>query len=165
MPTLKYRWLSRSGCHELPARIGAADLCLGVFGIGDKTNRVIPNKVYQSLACDRPVITMAAQAYPELRSQNEVLWAAAGDPASIAKALSDALSTQPVGGVDRGVAFATCKGIFPTRKSAKNSRRYWLGWFSARRRVTMPLCQSGQLAQGARESELSRTDHAGRGAG
>ena len=103
---------------ELPSRIGAADLCLGVFGIGDKTNRVIPNKVYQSLACDRPVITMAAQAYPEeLRSQNGgVLWAAAGDPASIAKALSDALSTQPVGGGDRGVAFATYQEHFSNQK-------------------------------------------------
>ena len=98
---------------ELPERIGAADLCLGVFGIGDKTNRVIPNKVYQSLACDRPVITMAAQAYPEaLRSQSGVLWAAAGDPASIAKALSDAFSARPLGGVEAGVAFATYEKHF-----------------------------------------------------
>ena len=61
---------------------------------------------------------MAAQAYPEeLRSQNGgVLWAAAGDPASIAKALSDALSTQPVGGVDRGVAFATYQEHFSNQK-------------------------------------------------
>ena len=102
---------------ELPSRIGAADLCLGVFGIGDKTNRVIPNKVYQSLACDGPVITMAAQAYPEsCAHKTGVLWAAAGDPASIAKALSDALSTQPVGGVDRGVAFATYQEHFSNQK-------------------------------------------------
>lgn len=103
---------------ELPARIGAADLCLGVFGIGDKTNRVIPNKVYQSLACDRPVLTMAAEAYPEdLRVQNRgLLWVPAGDPAAIAKRLSDALSTQPVGGVDAGVAYATYQGHFSNQK-------------------------------------------------
>ena len=103
---------------ELPERIGAADLCLGVFGIGDKTNRVIPNKVYQSLACDRPVITMAAQAYPEaLRSQSGgVLWAAAGDPASIAKALSGAISVRPLGGVEAGVAFATYEKHFSNQK-------------------------------------------------
>ena len=103
---------------ELPARIGAADLCLGVFGMGDKTNRVIPNKVYQSLACDRPVITMAAEAYPEaLRSQNRgLLWVPPGDPAAIAKSLSDALSTQPLGGVDVGVAFATYEKHFSNRK-------------------------------------------------
>ena len=103
---------------ELPARIGAADLCLGVFGIGDKTNRVIPNKVYQSLACDRPVITMEAEAYPEeLRSQNGgLLWVPAGDPASIAQRLSDALSTQIPGGVDAGVAFATYEKHFSNQK-------------------------------------------------
>ena len=89
-----------------------------MFGIGDKTNRVIPNKVYQSLACDRPVITMAAQAYPEaLRLQSRgVLWAAAGDPASIAKALSDAFSTRQVGGVEAGVAFATYEKHFSNQK-------------------------------------------------
>jgi glycosyltransferase involved in cell wall biosynthesis len=107
---------------ELPARIGAADLCLGVFGVGDKTNRVIPNKVYQSLACDRPVITMEAEAYPEeLRSHNGgLLWVPAGDPASIAESLSGALSTQIPGGVDAGVAFRLLRKAL---LQSENSRR------------------------------------------
>lgn len=103
---------------ELAGRIGASDLCLGVFGVGDKTNRVIPNKVYQSLACDRPVITMQAAAYPdELRQSNSgLLWVPAGDPQAIATALAQAFSSELVAGVDSGVAYASYQAHFSNQK-------------------------------------------------
>lgn len=51
--------------ETLPARIAQAHLLLGVFSASTKGNSVIANKVYQSLACGRPVITRRSAAYPE----------------------------------------------------------------------------------------------------
>ena len=42
---------------ELSRLIAGSMICLGVFGAGDKTQRVIPNKVFQCLAVGRPVVT------------------------------------------------------------------------------------------------------------
>jgi glycosyltransferase involved in cell wall biosynthesis len=43
--------------EKLPDYIAAAQVCLGVFGFGDKATRIVPNKVFQCLAAQRPVLT------------------------------------------------------------------------------------------------------------
>lgn len=68
---------------ELPARIQEADLLLGIFGESDKAARVIPNKVYQSLACGKPVVTRRSNAYPA-SDTNGLMQIAAGDPEALA---------------------------------------------------------------------------------
>lgn len=76
---------------ELPARLQQADAFLGIFGTSAKALRVIPNKVYQGLALGRPVLTAATAAFPAaLRAdeQQGLFWAEAGNPASIAAAVS-----------------------------------------------------------------------------
>ncbi len=69
--------------EELPARIAQADVVLGIFGTTPKAGRVIPNKVFQALACGRPVITRRSQAYPAGMGDGTasgVIWVDAGAP-------------------------------------------------------------------------------------
>ncbi len=67
---------------ELPRLIAASTVCLGVFGAGDKTSRVIPNKVFQCMAVGRPVVTGDTAAVATLAGAVERV--AIADPAAIA---------------------------------------------------------------------------------
>ncbi|PIE44031.1 MAG: glycosyltransferase [Gammaproteobacteria bacterium] len=81
--------------EQLPTRIAQASICLGVFGTGKKSSRVIPNKVYQALACGRPVITMHADAYPGsllTLPQRGLRFIEPGNPQAIANAIADSLT-------------------------------------------------------------------------
>jgi glycosyltransferase involved in cell wall biosynthesis len=70
--------LSREECCN-------ADLCLGVFGTSEKTQRVIPNKVFDALAMGRPILTGDTPAIREaLQPDWNVLACDVGDAAAIA---------------------------------------------------------------------------------
>lgn len=57
--------------HVLPEYINKADICLGIFGDTDKAELVIPNKVFEALACKKPVITSDTIAIRELLKDGE----------------------------------------------------------------------------------------------
>ena len=74
---------------NLPDRIRRADILLGVFGTTPKARRVIPNKVFQALACGKPVVTLRAPTYPTQVGEGEVgiIFIAAGRPDELADAI------------------------------------------------------------------------------
>lgn len=81
--------------EQLARRIGAADIVLGIFGDSPKAGRVIPNKVYQALACGRPVITRHSDAYPaELsdRHRSGMIFVEPADPTELAAAAASLLA-------------------------------------------------------------------------
>jgi len=81
---------------ELPRRVASADICLGIFGTTDKTQRVIPNKVYQQLAMGRPVITADTPAIREEFTPGEhLLVVKPGDPEALATSISHLANDLP----------------------------------------------------------------------
>ena len=72
---------------ELAERMSSADVCLGIFGDTGKTMRVIPNKVYDSMALSRPLITADTPAIRELFGPEEVFFTKTASPESIAEAI------------------------------------------------------------------------------
>jgi glycosyltransferase involved in cell wall biosynthesis len=82
-------WIPWIDYEQLPDVISAAGCALGVFGTSPKAARVIPNKVYQALACGTPVVTADTRAARELLThERDALLVAPGDPAALAAAIT-----------------------------------------------------------------------------
>ncbi len=91
--------------ERLARRIGEADILLGIFGDSPKAGRVIPNKVYQALACGRPLITRCSAAYPEELAGDPgsgICFVPPADAAALAAAAA-ALLAEPCNLADRGL--------------------------------------------------------------
>lgn len=78
-------WIER---HELGAHYTKADICLGSFGPSGRAGRAISNKVYESMAMQRAVLTSDTPAVrAELRSGEEVWVCRPADEVDMARQL------------------------------------------------------------------------------
>src|SRR5487761_875680 len=80
------RWLYWVPAAELHALVAAHDVCLGIFGTGDKALHVVPNKVFQGAAAGCAVITSDTAPLRRVLGDAAVL-VPPGDPSALAGAL------------------------------------------------------------------------------
>ena len=100
-------FLERVPYVEVPRVIRTADIVLGVFGTTEKASRVIGNKVYEAMACCRPVINEFCTGYPpEAKDCPAITFVPPGDPQAIVDAV--------LPWIDRR------EGLFALRKTARD---------------------------------------------
>src|ERR1700683_4223990 len=75
-----------SPAAALPALVASHDVCLGIFGTGDKARRVVPNKVFQGAAAGCAIVT--SDTAPQRRAFGDAaVLGPTGDPEALAEAL------------------------------------------------------------------------------
>jgi glycosyltransferase involved in cell wall biosynthesis len=77
-------WVSET---ELVERIRSFDMALGIFGETEKTDLVIPNKVYHYASCAKAILTKDTPAIRELFTSNKDILFASHQPEDIAKGI------------------------------------------------------------------------------
>jgi glycosyltransferase involved in cell wall biosynthesis len=80
--------------EKLVYELAHASLCLGIFGTSPKTTRVIPHKVFEGLACGRPVLTGDSEAIRDVFSHGEVATCRVGDPESLASQITNLMENK-----------------------------------------------------------------------
>ena len=74
--------------EKLVSEISQADVCLGIFGASMKANSVIPNKVFDSIACRKPCITEDSSAIREIfTDKKDIFLVPAADEESLSRAI------------------------------------------------------------------------------
>jgi glycosyltransferase involved in cell wall biosynthesis len=110
--------------ERLASELHGAGCALGIFGGSEKALRVIPNKVFQALACGTPVVTADTPAARELLADREsALLVPPGDPGALAAAVTR-LAEDP--SLSRRVAGAGLTA-YRTRASERVLGERWRG--------------------------------------
>lgn len=92
---------------ELLPMLADSTILLGVFGEGEKTRYVVPNKIYEGMALGRPMITAESPALSEYFTPGEhLVTIPPGDPAALAASIQW-LAASPEEGRRIGTAAAS----------------------------------------------------------
>ncbi|MDO5722969.1 MAG: glycosyltransferase [Flaviflexus sp.] len=81
-------WLDWVESNELPDLVASHDISLGIVGTTPKGRRVVPNKVYQSMAAGCAVITSDTPSQREILG-SAVRYVAPGDAEGLAEAIAE----------------------------------------------------------------------------
>lgn len=80
-------WLDWVPSADLPAIVAGHDVCLGIFGTGQKALRVVPNKVFQGAAAGCAIVT--SDTPPQRQALGDAaLFVPPGDPTALAQTLT-----------------------------------------------------------------------------
>lgn len=78
-------FINRVPYEKLADYINMADMALGIFGHTLKTELVVPNKVFEAIACAKPVVTAETRAARELFTDSEnILFCQPANPPDLA---------------------------------------------------------------------------------
>ena len=89
------RLVPRMPYEEAMTRLARADISLGIFGTSAKSGRVVPHKVFQSMALGVPTITRRSAAISEFfRDEEHLVLVPAGDGLALARAI-ESLAADP----------------------------------------------------------------------
>jgi len=80
-------WIDWVDADELPTLVASHDVCLGIFGVGPKARRVVPNKFYQGAAAGCVIVT--ADSEPQRRALPLANFVQPGDGPGLADVLQD----------------------------------------------------------------------------
>jgi glycosyltransferase involved in cell wall biosynthesis len=97
--------------EEAMTRLARADIGLGIFGTSAKSGRVVPHKVFQSMALGVPTITRRSAAIAEFfRDEQHLVLVPAGDGVALARAIEglaqDDARRERIGAAGRAVALS-----------------------------------------------------------
>lgn len=68
---IRKNYLLNNQLHKLTQILSTIDIGLGIFGDTDKTTQVIPNKIFEGIAMNLPMISCDSPAIKELFTNNE----------------------------------------------------------------------------------------------
>jgi len=112
---------------ELPRVLSSAAICLGIFGDSAKAGNVIPHKVYDYLAMEKPVITRRSTAVEEMGLSDAVITVPPADPVALADTISDLLRDETV----RREVAARGRTVFESRYSSNALARELQDFFKS----------------------------------